>query len=151
LLLDGPQVAVGPGRDPDREARAVVQTVRRDDAVGPDPADVVGDGLAEAGLGEPHVTVRSDRDPRRQWVDARRHILVQQVALRVHHADHVVLALGEPEVPVSARDDAVGLLVAAAELELGDHAVERDATDPVRVRLGEPEVAVRADRDAEGS
>ena len=60
------------------------------------------------------------------------------------------VGLGEPEVAVRPRRDAVRLAAGGdAAAELGDRAGRGDAADPVAVGLGEPEVAVRPRGNAE--
>ena len=69
-------------------------------------------------------------------------------ACRGDPADLVAVVLGEPEIAVRPRRDAVGA-ARRRDGELGDRAAGGDAADlVVGILLGEPEVAVRSRRDA---
>src|SRR5207302_2039335 len=59
--------------------------------------------------------------------------------------------LGEPDVPVRAERDALGVAAGGGDRELGHLAQPRDTADLVGRSLGEPQVPVRARRYPERS
>ena len=102
------------------------------------------DRPGRAAVGEPHVPVRAQRDPRRNAPPVQtRAELADRLRLRVDHPDRRSrTAVREPHVPVRPQRDRerLGAGIQAGR-EPGDHAVGRDPPDRAGA-VGEPEVAV---------